>query len=175
MFRQGLAALLATAPDVELVGQCGIGDRVVHEALECTPDILIQDITMPGRNGLEICREIVNGDSGIAVLMLSVHNNEQMVSAAISSGASGYVLKDAAAEELLHAIREVARGRFYLGNGISRNVMRVVGSAGADDLDKLSNRERQVLSNLFWARPIRKSAIPSPWAPRPSTLIVAGS
>ena len=145
MFRQGLAMVLASAPDMELVGQCGIGDQVIREVIECSPDILIQDITMPGRNGLEICREMAADHAEVAVLMLSIHNNEQMISAAITSGASGYLLKDAATEELLHAIREVARGRFYLGDGISRNVMKRIGRDAPDTLDKLSDRERQVL------------------------------
>ncbi|MCK5113917.1 MAG: response regulator transcription factor [Phycisphaerae bacterium] len=145
MVREGLAALVEADEGIEVVGQCGDGLKVVSEVLACNPDVVILDITMPGLNGLDICRELVKKCDGISVLVLTMHSNEQFIAQALENGATGYLLKESAAEKLNEAIRRVASGEIFLGPGIPRNVLQRLGQIERDPYQKLSTRERQVL------------------------------
>jgi len=145
MVREGLAALVEADETIEVVGQCGDGLKVVADVMETTPDVVILDITMPGLNGLDICRELVRKCDGISVLVLTMHSNEQFIAQALENGATGYLLKESAAEKLSEAIRRVASGEIFLGPGIPRNVLQRLGQIESDPYQKLSTRERQVL------------------------------
>ncbi len=145
MVRAGLAALVEADENIEVVGQCGDGLKVVADVIEKTPDVVVLDITMPGLNGLDICRELVRKCDGIAVLVLTMHSNEQFIAQALENGATGYLLKESAAEKLNEAIRRVAAGEIFLGPGIPRNVLLKLGKPEKDPYQKLSTRERQVL------------------------------
>lgn len=148
MVREGFAALLRADEGIEVVGQCGDGLKVVADVIMHAPDVVILDITMPGLNGLDICRELVRKCNGISVLMLTMHSNEQFIAQALENGATGYLLKDSAAEKLSEAIRRVAAGEIFLGPGISRNVLQRLGQIEKDPYQKLSTRERQVLQMI---------------------------
>jgi DNA-binding NarL/FixJ family response regulator len=145
MVREGLAALVKADEGIEVVGQCGDGLEVVANVIACNPDVVILDITMPGLNGLDICRELVRKCDGISVLILTMHSNEQFIAQALENGATGYLLKESAAEKLSEAIRRVASGEIFLGPGIPRNVLQRLGQIERDPYQKLSTRERQVL------------------------------
>ena len=145
MVREGLAALVEADEAIEVVGQCGDGLEVVADVITCNPDVVILDITMPGLNGLDICRELVRKCDGISVLILTMHSNEQFIAQALENGATGYLLKESAAEKLSEAIRRVASGEIFLGPGIPRNVLQRLGQIERDPYQKLSTRERQVL------------------------------
>lgn len=145
MVREGLAAIAARDGDIRIVGQCGEGLKVVEEVCLSNPDVVVLDITMPGLNGLDICREIIRKQKGTAVLVLTMHNDEQFVARALENGASGYLLKEAAAESLTEAVRAVARGDLYLGPGIPRSVLSRISKGDIDPYEKLTTRERQVL------------------------------
>lgn len=145
MVREGLAALVETDEAIEVVGQCGDGLEVVADVMACNPDVVILDITLPGLNGLDICRELVRKCDGISVLILTMHSNEQFIAQALENGATGYLLKESAAEKLSEAIRRVASGEIFLGPGIPRNVLQRLGQLERDPYQKLSTRERQVL------------------------------
>ena len=145
MVREGLVALVEADEKIEVVGQCGDGLKVVAEVLACSPDVIILDITMPGLNGLDLCRELVRKCDGISVLILTMHSNEQYIAQALENGATGYLLKEAAAEKLREAIRRVASGEIFLGPGIPRNVLQRLGQIERDPYQKLSTRERQVM------------------------------
>jgi len=156
--REGIAALVAKDPGFEVVGQCSSGLDVLPMVLESQPDVLALDITMPGLNGLDICREVTRKAKGTAVLILTIHNDEQFVARAIHSGASGFLPKDAAAEELIEALRVVARGGVYFGKGISSEVLKRLGQGRADPYDALTRRERQVLRLIAEGKTSRQIA-----------------
>jgi DNA-binding NarL/FixJ family response regulator len=145
MVREGLASLLARSDRFRIVGQCGNGLEALSKAMACEPDVVILDIAMPGLNGLDLCRELTRRLPKTRVLILSMHDNPQFVARALEYGASGYLLKESAAEVLTEAMRSVARGEMYLGPGISPSVLDKIAAAGKDPYDRLTTRERQVL------------------------------
>jgi DNA-binding NarL/FixJ family response regulator len=145
MVREGLAALVGREADFHIVGQCGEGLKVVEQVMACCPDVLVLDIMMPGLNGLDICRELTRKTKGLAVLILSMYEDEQFIARALEYGASGYVLKESAALQLAEAIRAVARGELFLGPGIPRTVLDHLADGSGDPYESLTTRERQVL------------------------------
>jgi len=144
MVREGLAALVNNEPDLEVVGQCGEGLKVLEDAQELEPDVIVLDIMMPGLNGLDVCRELTRKAKTAAVLILSMYDDEQFIARALEYGASGYVLKESAGPQLANAIRAVFQGELFLGPGIHRTVLSHM-SDHQDPYETLTTRERQVL------------------------------
>jgi len=146
--RQALKSLLETESGFEFVGEAGDGLEALKVVERLNPRILVCDLMMPGLNGLEVARQVTK-DTKTRVIILSMHSSDAYVSEALKNGASGYVLKDAQASELVHAIREVAAGRRYLSKPLSMRTIdmyaRKLGSTYTDPYDKLTTRERQVL------------------------------
>lgn len=145
LVREGLAALLEKTDRFEVAGQCGDGLLVVSQVLAAAPDAVVLDITMPGLNGLDICRELTQRLPGAPVLILSVHSTEEFIIRAIEYGARGYLLKESAASDLVEAVATVLAGGIYLGPGIDKRVLLRVNEPRVDPYDRLTNRERQVL------------------------------
>ena len=145
--RDGLKALLATSADIEVVSVVGNGRDAVHHARELRPDVAILDIAMPGLNGIEAAALLRRQCPATRVIMLSMHSSAEHVHRALEAGAAGYLLKEAASEEIVVAVRAVHAGRDYLGRtlgiGGSHRVKRTNREAGP--IDSLSLRERQVL------------------------------
>ncbi len=144
MVREGLAALVSKEPDFNVVGQCGEGLEALGQILQVSPDVVVLDIMMPGLNGLDICRELTKKAKRISVLILSMYEDEQFIARALEYGASGYLLKESAAQQLADAIRAVSRGELFLGPGIPRTVLDHM-NEGGDPYETLTTRERQVL------------------------------
>jgi DNA-binding NarL/FixJ family response regulator len=142
LFRDGLAGLLATVPDVEVVGSVGDGDQAVHHALRLSPDVVLMDLNLPGVPGLEAIRRIAAAGSGIAVLVITMVDDDSTVLTALQVGARGYLLKGAAQEDVLAAIRSVAAGGAVFGSGVARRMLsgRQAGPTG------LTPREAEVLA-----------------------------
>ena len=145
MVRAGLAALVAEHSDIAVVGQCGEGLGVINGIRESKPDVVVLDITLPGLNGLDLCRELKRKFENLEILILTMHDEELYITQALQNGATGYLLKDAAAERLVEAIRRVASGEIYLGPGIPKRVLQNLGDNVDDPYETLSTRERQVL------------------------------
>jgi DNA-binding NarL/FixJ family response regulator len=145
LVRAGIALLLEHQDDMTPVGQAGTAAEAVAMARELRPDIVLLDVTLPGGSGLECLPELLGACPGVKVLMLSMHEDPSYVRAALSAGAAGYVLKDAAYEELVDAIRRVAAGQPYVAPALG--AMLAV-QAGVDADDDLSEREREVLALL---------------------------
>ncbi|MFB3890817.1 MAG: response regulator [Phycisphaerae bacterium] len=158
MVREGLAALFAKDSSFRVVGQCGDGLKIVDEVQQTHPNVVVLDITLPGMNGVDVCRELVRKAKGTAVLILSMHKDEEFVATAIESGASGYLVKDSASGELTEAVRRVARGELYLGPGIGRSVLQRLGQGGDGPYKSLTTRERQVLKMIAEGRTNREIA-----------------
>ncbi len=147
--RQGLRNLLETGTGFCIVGESGDGLETVQLAERLKPDVLITDIMMPGLTGMEIARQVRDRAPRTRVLVLSMYNNEAYVLEALKNGAAGFVLKDSAATELLHAVSKVAAGQRHLSEALSeRAIDAYIGKATSLPLDAyetLTTREREVL------------------------------
>ena len=146
LFRDGLVALLGTVPDVEVVGAVGTGEDAVRATAGPgrAPDIVLMDLNLPGMPGLEATRRIVAAAPAVAVLVLTMVDDDQSVMAALRVGARGYVLKGASQEEVLAAIRSVAGGGAVFGPRVAGHVLRGGGGRGA----VLTDREAEVLAMI---------------------------
>ena len=140
--RDGLVALLATVDDVAVVGEAGDGESAVRLALETRPDIVLMDLNLPGVPGLEATRRIVRELPDVAVLVLTMVDDDATVLAAMRVGARGYVLKGARQAELVGAIRTVAAGGAVFGAGVAGAVL----SGGRGGPAALTDREAEVVA-----------------------------
>ena len=154
--RQGLRILLEAETDMKVVAEADNGRKVLKQAQELLPDVIIMDLSMPELNGIEATRQILSGASGIKVIALSMHSDSLFVLNMIKSGASGYLLKDCALEELVKAIRAVVADKTYLSPGVSDIVIRdfVTGwqTTNSSAFSVLSPREREVLQLMAEGR-----------------------
>ncbi len=148
ILRQGLQTLLQNEPDIEVVGQADNGRGAIELAKELRPDVVIMDVAMPDVSGVGATRELVNVVPTAKVVALSMHSDRRFVTGMLSAGASGYLLKDSAFEELALSIRAVMRGELYLSAGITGVVVdELVGPRLAKE-PLLSTRETEVLQLL---------------------------
>lgn len=153
MVRQGFGALLAAQPDISVVGDAANGRIAVAEVARLRPDVVLMDVRMPELNGLEAARRILaaRADPPVRVLMLTTFDIDDYVYEALSMGASGFMLKDAPAEELVRAVRLVAAGEALLAPAVTRRLITEVVSRRAPQrpepaaLTALTPREREVL------------------------------
>lgn len=145
MVREGLAALLSDLPGIQVVGQCSDGLGVRNEVERTRPGVLVLDISMPGLNGLDVCRELSNMPGAPAVLLLTMVEDEEHVLRGLACGARGYLIKSSASEKLAEAIQAVHDGKVYLGPGLRRDLLDEVDNYTGDRYAELSTRERQVL------------------------------
>lgn len=144
--RQGLRSLIDAQPDFKVVGEASDGHETLEKIQQLKPEVSIIDMMMPGLNGLEITRLVWRTTR---VLILSMHSNEAYVIAALKNGASGYVLKDSTATELIQAIHVISAGKRYLSapfsdRAISSYIERVK-TGSLDPYDTLTSREREIL------------------------------
>jgi DNA-binding NarL/FixJ family response regulator len=147
--RSGLRLLLDAEPDIEAVGEAPNADRAVFEALQTKPDVVLMDLVMPGKGGIEGMPALLEAVPEAKVLVLSMQDDPRYVHEAFAAGASGYVLKEAADTEVVAAIREVASGGRYVHPRLGARLVQ----AEADERrraeeDPLSDREREVLRLL---------------------------
>jgi len=161
--RQGLRSLLEKQDDMEVVAEAEEGRTAVRLAREFSPHIVIMDVSMPDLNGVEATRQIVERTPDVRVIALSMHSDSLFVTEMLKSGASGYLLKDCAFEELTLAIRAVVDGKTYLSPSISGVVVddylhRLSKTAYAGP-DVLTNREREVLQLLAEGNSTKKIAL----------------
>jgi two-component system, NarL family, response regulator NreC len=147
--RQGLRALLESEQNFHLVGEAGDGLEAVRLAIRLRPDVLITDVMMPGLNGLEVTRQVTKSLPQTKVVILSMYTDDSYVLEALKNGATGYVLKDSQATDLVLAIREVAAGKRYLSPPLSERELELYAqrfeSVPADPYELLTTREREVL------------------------------
>ncbi len=149
--RHGLRSLLSAEPDIEVVGEADNGRAVIRLVQELSPQVVIMDISMPDLNGIEATRQILSDFSGVKVIALSMHSDSLFVLNMFKAGASGYLLKDCALEELVKAVRTVMNRKIYLSPSISDIVVKdfVIGWSPEDSSSSaysiLTAREREVL------------------------------
>ena len=149
ILRDGIRALLVDQADIEVIGEAEDGLSTVKMAAKLKPDLVIMDIAMPLLNGLEATRQIQRDYPQVKVLILTMHENEEYIRQVLAAGALGYVLKDAAAHDLLGAIRAVQRGEAVLSPAITRLVIEDYLRWGdirpAGTSNGLTPREREIL------------------------------
>lgn len=146
--REGVRALLESESDFEVVGQADDGEEVATLVGRLQPDVVVLDLMLRTKSGLEITRELTERSPATRVLILSMHDSEAYVVEALRSGAAGYALKQAESGELPRAIREVAAGHRYLSPPLSERALEAYARrAGgpADPYDSLTEREREVV------------------------------
>jgi len=150
VLRAGLRALLEAEPGFQVVGEAGTGEDGVRLAGQTRPDVVVMDLSMPGMGGLEAVRQIAALEQGARVLVLTMHGEEEHLLPVLEAGGSGYVTKKSADEELIEAIHTVARGDVFLypsGAKLLLRGLKAKAEPGEDDpLDRLTEREREVLS-----------------------------
>ena len=150
MFREGIRLLLETRGGFEVVGEAATGKEAVALARSLRPDVVVMDIGMPGMNGLDATRLIQADNPGSRVLILTMHDTDEYFFSALDAGASGYVLKEAASNDLVNAIESVHRGGMFLYPSLATKLveeyLRRVGSGEErSSYEALTPRERQVL------------------------------
>lgn len=153
--RAGLRQILAEAPDITVVGEAADGPGVVDQAAGTGPDVVLLDVTMPGTGFVTLVRHLRRNHPRMALLVLSVHPEDQYAVRAFRAGASGYLSKERSPELLLTAIRKVAAGGRYVPDSVvERLVTRLDGDAAGEPHEALSNREYEVLCLLGGGRTV---------------------
>ncbi len=149
--RSGLRMLLQAQPDMIIVGEAETGQEAIHRVAELSPDVVLMDIEMPGMNGIEATRRIKANAPAAAVLALTMYEDDQYFFEMLRAGASGYVPKRAAPDELVSAIRAVSRGEVFLypslaGRLVQDYLRRGPAGEGEPPGDELTPREQEVLT-----------------------------
>lgn len=150
VIRRGIVGLLNTQPDMEVIDEAGNGREAVAKVEATSPDVALLDVAMPELNGLGATRIIKGQSPTVQVLILTMHDREDYLFQALRAGASGYVLKGADTEDLLTAVRSVARGGVYLYPQVARGLVsdylrRVQSGEDVPSFDGLTDREREIL------------------------------
>jgi DNA-binding NarL/FixJ family response regulator len=152
MVRSGFSVLLNAQPDIEVIGEAVNGEEAIARAAELHPDVILMDVRMPVLDGLQATRVITEMADAPKVLVLTTFDLDDYVYEALRSGASGFLLKDASANELAEAVRLVAAGDALLSPGVTRRLiaefarMGAPRSPGRQQLDGLTERESEVLA-----------------------------
>jgi len=151
LFREGIKAILRDEPSIEIVGEAEDGREAVIKAQELRPDVVLMDISMPYLNGFDATARILQANPKIRVLILTMYEEEEVITRCLAAGASGYVLKDAPRADLIHAVDAVKRGGQYLSSRALKKVVKehIRGAKNvATDYERLSAREREVIKLL---------------------------
>jgi len=149
--RDGVRAVVERrAKDIRIVGEASTGSEVLELSKDTSADVYVIDISMPGLNGIEVTDRLINNNPESRVIILSMHDNTAFVEKALRAGARGYIVKQSATEEVIHAIREVHKGDMYLSPRIAKYVVEgFLGRKGTDqapqEIVKLTRKEREVL------------------------------
>ncbi len=157
--REGLKQILAETPDMVVVDEASNGQEVLGKVWKNDYDVILLDISMPGRSGLDILKQLKNERPKIAVLVLSMYSEEQYAMRALRAGASGYMTKESAPDELIEAIRKVSTGRKYISATVAEKLaISLEASNERPAHESLSDREYQVMCMIASGKTIKTIA-----------------
>ena len=162
LFREGIKAILKDELSIEIVGEADNGRQAVAQALQLHPDIVLMDIAMPDLSGFEATYRILQAKMKTKVLILTMYEEEEVITRCLDAGASGYVLKDAPRAHLIHAIDVVNKGGQYLSSRALKKVVKRNAKGGkstATSYERLSDREREVLKLLADGMTLKEIAV----------------
>ena len=146
--RQGLVGILKASPDMEVVAEASDGNEAVEKSLKTKPDVVVLDVSMPRLSGIEAARRIHEALPAARILVLTMHDDEEYILKMVRAGASGYLLKDGAASELLEGIRNLKAGKTHYGphaaKALEEAFARDRPAEPADPYERLTDREREV-------------------------------
>lgn len=149
VFRDGIRALLEATPNTQVVGEAATGTEVISLAEQLKPDLILMDVQMPGLNGIEATRQIVEAQPGVRVLMVTMFEDDASVFTAMRAGALGYVLKDATKEQIRRAIQAVGNGEAIFSQGIAGRLIAFFAnpppSIPKNMFPELTDREKEIL------------------------------
>ncbi len=161
--REGLRTLLDKESDIEVVGEAEDGRSTLELAKKLKPQVVVMDISMPDLNGMDATRKIIEEAPGVKVLTLSMHTDQRFVERMLEAGATGYLAKDCAFEELARAIRTLVGNETYLSPSIAdtlrRDYLRQIGKADTSGLSALTTRERETLQLLAEGKTTKEIAV----------------
>ena len=165
VFREGIKALIGKNPRYEVVGEAGDARKAVEVAQKIQPDIMIVDLSLPDRSGIELIRELQSRLPKVRSLVLSMHSKADYIASAFQSGARGYVVKESAAENLIAALDAMARDDYYMDSAVSAQVVEKLmqkqpGSPKITDsnYDSLTAREQEIMALLAEGQSVREIA-----------------
>jgi two-component system invasion response regulator UvrY len=153
IFRLGIKRALGASPDVEVVAEAATGEETLVKARECQPQVVLLDVSMPGRGGLETAQELKRANARVKVLMLTMHPEDQYAVLCLRMGADGYVTKDVPPEVLLQAVRKVASGGKYVSSNLAERLATDLSTGGEQPAhEMLSSREFEVMRKIAAGR-----------------------
>jgi len=159
IFRAGLKETLAKESDVEFVGEADNGHKALQLARKQGWDVVVLDITMPGKGGLEVLQELRRERPKLPVLVLSAHPEEQLALRLLKAGAAGYLTKDKAPQVLIAAVRKVLRGGRYISESLAEKAVQALASPTTKPLhEALSDREYQVMRMIAAGKAVKEIA-----------------
>jgi DNA-binding NarL/FixJ family response regulator len=162
VLRDGVQRVLESNADIRVVAAVDDGQKAVEQALRLRPQVVVMDISMPALSGLEATRRIARSAPASAVVILSMHSSAELTREAFAAGAKGYLLKESAGDEVVKAVRAVAAGRRYLGEGLAEALV----DARDAPLERLTPREREVLQFIVEGKSNAKTAAALGLSPR---------
>lgn len=149
LIREGIKNLLSSLPDIKLVGETANPFEIIEQIKKNKCDVLILDLSMPGKNGLDVIKEIKSISPEIKILVMTMMPEDQFAKRTIKAGASGYLTKESAPEELITAIRRIASGRKYVSQSLAERLAQDLDSSAEKPIqDLLSDREFQVMKMI---------------------------
>ena len=158
MTREGLRQALATAEDIEVVGEAVDGEEAVAQATKLKPDVIFMDIRMPKMNGLEATRKIRETQPDVKVILFTVEDSRVTINEAIQAGVNGYLLKDVSSEELVKAARLAMEGKAIIHPALTQAFIEEAQSAGRRHEEPLSPRETQILQMVAYGSTTKEVA-----------------
>ncbi len=160
VFREGLRALVERVDGVQIVGEAATTEEAIEVAARCHPDVVLMDLNLPGEGGVSATEQILLANPEVAVVVLTMHQDDVHLRQAIAAGARGYLLKDADPEAIIRAIVGVSQGQLVFDPGIANTIIDSTSLAGAErPFPSLTEREFAVLDRI--ARGLRNEAIAS--------------
>lgn len=157
--REGLKQILASIPDIRVVGEASNGLEVLEKVRKGDFDVIVLDISMPGKSGLDILGELRSQKPDTRILILSMHPEERFALRMLKAGASGYLTKESAAEELVEAVRKVAQGKKYITASLAEKLaFGLIEDKGKPLHERLSDREYQVMCLIARGKSLKEIA-----------------